>query len=182
MRNELFIFGRFANDPQSILTAVERLANMGIERGPNLGVRTAKLRTTPFADGKSGVAAHDPKFSFRHENSLAPNASANETAPVPPGLINWTRAWPEAQQAVVLSGADKPLELSGCALSCAPATVGFQTPFQETVRQQVSRNRLLMRDAKPLGAALYRSLTTISARYYEYRRLSICEICVSCAG
>ena len=38
-----------------------------------------------------------------------------------------------------------------------------------------------MIDAKPLWAALYHSLTTISARDYEYRRLSIYKMLLSCA-
>ena len=38
-----------------------------------------------------------------------------------------------------------------------------------------------MIEAKPLWAALYHSLTTMPARDYEYRRLSIYETFVSCA-
>ena len=79
----LLAFGSFAHDPQRILAAVQRLAIVGIECGLNLGIRTAKLRATAFADGKSGILFHDPECAFRHEYSLAPNACANETAPVP---------------------------------------------------------------------------------------------------
>lgn len=56
---------------------------MGIERDLDRGVCTMKLRTTTFTNGKSGIPLHDPQFAPRHEDSLAPNACANETAPVP---------------------------------------------------------------------------------------------------
>lgn len=79
----LLAFGSFAHDPQRVLAAIQRLAIVGIECGPNLGVRSIKLRTATFADAKGGILFHDPQFAFRHEYSLAPNACANETAPVP---------------------------------------------------------------------------------------------------
>jgi hypothetical protein len=41
------------------------------------------LRATTLADGESGILFDDPQFAFCHEYSLAPNACANETAPVP---------------------------------------------------------------------------------------------------
>ena len=82
-RSNLLILRRFADDPQRILAAVQRLAIVGIECGLNLGIRTAKLRATAFADGKSGILFNDSQFALRHEYSLAPNACANETAPVP---------------------------------------------------------------------------------------------------
>ena len=77
----LLIFGRFAHDPQGVLTAVEGLTIMGLKRSVNLGFSTVELRATSFADGE--ILFHDPQFSLRHEDSLAPNACANETAPVP---------------------------------------------------------------------------------------------------
>ena len=83
MRNRLLAFGRLAHDPQSVLTAVERLAVVGVERGLNLRVRPVKLRTAPFADSKGRIALDDSQFAFCHATSLAPNACANETAPVP---------------------------------------------------------------------------------------------------
>lgn len=83
MRNKLLAFGRFADDPQRVLTAVQGLAIMGIELDLNLGVRNAKLRTTAFAYSKSGLLFHDPQFALCHEYSLAPNTCANETTPVP---------------------------------------------------------------------------------------------------
>jgi len=83
MRNRLLAFGCFADDSQRVLAAINGLAIVGIERGMNLGIRPAKLRTTAFADGKGRVLFHDSEFAFRHEDSLAPNTCANETAPVP---------------------------------------------------------------------------------------------------
>jgi hypothetical protein len=56
------------------------------------------LRATTLADGESGILFDDPQFAFCHEYSLAPNACANETAPVPGAslfllwrqmLVNW---------------------------------------------------------------------------------------------
>jgi hypothetical protein len=80
---ELFIFGSFAHDAKRILAAVHRLAIVDIKCSLNLGVCAAKLRATAFAYGKGGILFHDPQFTLCHENSLAPNACANETAPVP---------------------------------------------------------------------------------------------------
>jgi hypothetical protein len=79
----LLAFRSFAHDPQRVLAAVRQLALMGIERGLNIGVCTVKLGATTFADGKSGILFHDPQFALCHEYSLALNACANETAPVP---------------------------------------------------------------------------------------------------
>jgi hypothetical protein len=56
---------------------------MGIERSLYLGIRSAKLRTATFTDGKSGILFDDSQFALCHEDSLAPNACGNETAPVP---------------------------------------------------------------------------------------------------
>jgi hypothetical protein len=81
----LFAFGCFAHDAQSILAAIQRLAVVDIERGFNLGVCAAKLGARAFAYGKCRVLSHDPQFALCHGNSLAPNACANETAPVPSG-------------------------------------------------------------------------------------------------
>jgi len=79
----LFAFGSFAHDPQGVLAAVQRLAIVGIELRLNLAVCTTKLRATTLADGESGILFDDPQFAFCHEYSLAPNACANETSPVP---------------------------------------------------------------------------------------------------
>jgi hypothetical protein len=83
MRNRLFVLGSFADDPQSILTGIQRLAVVGIERGLNLGIGAAKLRTTAFTDGEGRIPLHDSQLAFRHENSLAPDACESETAPAP---------------------------------------------------------------------------------------------------
>jgi hypothetical protein len=79
----LLAFGRFADDSQRVLAAIQRLAGMGIESSFYLGIRTPKLRTTTFADGESGIFLDDSQFALRHGNSLARIACANETAPVP---------------------------------------------------------------------------------------------------
>src|SRR5271165_3770227 len=79
----LLAFGCFADDPQSVLATVQRLAVVGIERSLYLGVCAAKRRTTTFTDSKSGILFNDPQFALRHEDSLPPFACANETAPVP---------------------------------------------------------------------------------------------------
>ncbi len=79
----LFAVGRFADDSQRILAAVQRLAIVGIERSRDLGIRAVKLRTATFTNGKSGILLHDSELALGHEYSLAPNACVNETAPVP---------------------------------------------------------------------------------------------------
>lgn len=77
------VFRSFAHDSQRILAAVQRLAIVGIKRSLNLGVCAVKLGATAFAYGKSRILFHDPQFALCHEDSLALNAFANETAPVP---------------------------------------------------------------------------------------------------
>ncbi len=79
----LLAFRSFADDSQRVLAAIQRLAIVSIKRGLNLGVCAAKLGTTAFAYGKSGILFNDPQFALCHENSLARIACANETAPVP---------------------------------------------------------------------------------------------------
>jgi len=81
--NSLLAFGGLTDDSQSVLAGIQRLAFVGLERGVNLGVGPMELRITAFTDGKSRASLHDSEFAFRHEDSLAPNACANETAPVP---------------------------------------------------------------------------------------------------
>ena len=47
----LLIFGRFAHDPQSVLTAVQQFALVGIELGLYINLCVClKLRITVFAD------------------------------------------------------------------------------------------------------------------------------------
>lgn len=70
---QLLAFGSFADDPQRVLAAVQRLAIVGVEGDLNLGVRTAKLRATAFADREGGVLFHDPQFALCHAYSLAPH-------------------------------------------------------------------------------------------------------------
>jgi len=79
MRNELFVLGRFADDPQSVLAAVCRLALVGIKLCLNLGVWTCKagleLSITPFAyaDGREG-SLYDTEFTFQHDYILVHQA------------------------------------------------------------------------------------------------------------
>jgi len=85
----LLAFGRLSHDSQSVLTAVHHAARMGLKLcfnvfSPNNLVRP-KLRVAVFThadDGGRGFS-YDPQFALRHDTSLAPNACANETAPVP---------------------------------------------------------------------------------------------------
>jgi hypothetical protein len=80
---DLPVFRSFAHNSQRVLAAVHGLAVVVIECGFNLGVRAAKLGATAFADGQSGILFNYPQFALGHEYSLAPNACANEMAPVP---------------------------------------------------------------------------------------------------
>jgi hypothetical protein len=73
----LFILGRFAHDPQSVLAAVHRLALVRLELFLNGdSVRRsergygAKLHVAVLANAKLGCFAHDPKFSLCHTPSL----------------------------------------------------------------------------------------------------------------
>src|ERR1700723_986089 len=102
--NLLFVFCSFADDAQRVLAAIKRLAIMGIERSLKLGVCTAKLGATPFTDSKGGIPFHDPQFALCHEDSLAPNACANETAPVPGGSAVCRRSIRSRSMAAGLSG------------------------------------------------------------------------------
>jgi hypothetical protein len=88
----LLAFRSFAHDPQRTLAAIQRLAIMSLKRVFNLGVCAAKLGTTAFTYGESRILFHDPQFALCHEYSLAPNACANETAPVPNGRRRRTYA------------------------------------------------------------------------------------------
>ncbi len=66
----LLPFRSFAHDPQCVLTAVYRLALVGVELG--LNILALKLGTTPFADteGRRGLL-YDPQFALLHDCSLA---------------------------------------------------------------------------------------------------------------
>ena len=81
----LLAFGSFAHDPQSILAAVYRFADVILEGGrncfPRIGLELGIAAFTNADHHRSRF--YDSQFSLWHDNSLAPNACANETAPVP---------------------------------------------------------------------------------------------------
>jgi hypothetical protein len=97
MRNRLLVFSGFAHDSQRILAAVHRLALVGIERGKDRSQPIVfELGIAPFtdADERRGVF-HDSHLALRHGYSLAPNACANETAPVPESRNDISHAIPK---------------------------------------------------------------------------------------
>ena len=73
MKNRLFIFSRFAHDPQCILGAVCRLTFVAIESGFNSPLRVRlKLRAATLAYADHWWAFfHDPQLAFWHDLSLA---------------------------------------------------------------------------------------------------------------
>jgi hypothetical protein len=88
----LLAFGCFAHDPQRVLAAVHRLADVITEPLANFlygvaGKTAIRLElgvaAFAYAEGRIPVISHDTQFALWHEDSLAPNACANETAPVP---------------------------------------------------------------------------------------------------
>ena len=88
----LLVLGGFAHDPQRILAAVQGLADVRVELLLNgrLGIAhvgvARELSIAAFADSEYRSVPnlfHDSQIALRHEYSLAPNACANETAPVP---------------------------------------------------------------------------------------------------
>ncbi len=74
---KLFVFRGFTDDPQGILTAVHRLALVGIELCLNVGfeIRKAGLElgvaAFAYADGRWRGLLYDPQFALRHDCSLA---------------------------------------------------------------------------------------------------------------
>jgi hypothetical protein len=78
---ELLSFRGFTHDPQSILTAVQRLTFVGIESrvdgvfSPAERVRVGcKLRVTALTDAEQWDASgllYDPQFALFHDSSLA---------------------------------------------------------------------------------------------------------------
>src|ERR1035437_9345816 len=73
MRNRLLVLGRFAHDPQSVLTAVHRLALVCVELLLNSGFigraersHGGKLHVAVFADAELWGFSHDPEFSLWH--------------------------------------------------------------------------------------------------------------------
>jgi hypothetical protein len=91
MRNSLLVFGGFADDSQSVLAAIERLAFVSIELSSDcllslfpLRRISPELRIAKLAYSNKGRGlGYDPKLAFRHDYSLAPNICENEMAPVP---------------------------------------------------------------------------------------------------
>jgi hypothetical protein len=81
--NRLLVLSRFADDSQGVLTAILWFTGMRGERFQNLVVRSSKRGIAPLTDCQPRFVSNDAKFSGTHENSLAPDACAKETAPVP---------------------------------------------------------------------------------------------------
>jgi hypothetical protein len=70
MKDRLFVFGRFANDPQRILTAIYRLALVGIKLCLNAIALELCVASFTDADGRRGLF-YDPQFALCHDLSLA---------------------------------------------------------------------------------------------------------------
>ncbi len=74
----LLVFSGFAHDSQGVLTAIKRLALMGIERGLNFSFRAivsgligVELGTAMLTDPEGARRVfYDPKMAFRHDPSL----------------------------------------------------------------------------------------------------------------
>ncbi len=81
----LLAFRSFAHDPKRVLAAVYRFADVTLEGGLNCFPRIRlELGIAAFTDSDHhGSRFYDSQFALGHEHSLAPNACANETAPVP---------------------------------------------------------------------------------------------------
>jgi hypothetical protein len=73
MKNRLFIFGRFAHDPQRILAAVGQFALVGIECGFNFLLRFGlELQITAFANANHRCGLfYDSQLTLWHDLSLA---------------------------------------------------------------------------------------------------------------
>lgn len=81
MRSRLLVFGSFAHDAKGVLTAIGRLAFVGVERGFNglLG-SGLELRIAAFAHADHWrVFFDDSKLAFPHEISLAHVATGTES-------------------------------------------------------------------------------------------------------
>ena len=76
MTNRLLVFGRFAHDPQSVLTAVCQFALVGIELRLNISIWRRKARfelgiaSLTYANGWERTV-YDPESAFLHDCSLA---------------------------------------------------------------------------------------------------------------
>ena len=73
MRSRLLVLGRFAHDPQRVLTAVYRLALVGIELCLNIRILELSVAPLAYADGRRGLF-YDPQFALLHDCSLAHHA------------------------------------------------------------------------------------------------------------
>jgi hypothetical protein len=67
----LFAFRGLADNPQSVLAAIHRLALVGLKMGLNI---ILELCVAPLTDAQNGYTfdpRHDPEFALRHDCSLA---------------------------------------------------------------------------------------------------------------
>jgi hypothetical protein len=70
MENKLFTVGRFAHNPQSVLTAIKRLALTGIKLCLNVGI--FELSVAPFTNADGGRCLfYHPQFALLHNCILA---------------------------------------------------------------------------------------------------------------
>lgn len=70
MMNRLFILGRFAHDPQSVSTAIHRLALVSIELC--LDIVGLELGITALTYPNGGrCSLYDPQLALLHNGSLA---------------------------------------------------------------------------------------------------------------
>ena len=67
---KLLVFRSFVHDSQRILTAVHRLALVGIELRLNISILELSIAALAHADGRSSLF-HNPQLALRHVQSLA---------------------------------------------------------------------------------------------------------------
>ena len=70
MRDRLLVLGRFAHDPQSVLTAIGELAFVGVKLCLNIAILELGVASFATANGRRG-SLYDPQFALRHDCSLA---------------------------------------------------------------------------------------------------------------
>ena len=70
MRNRLLVLGRFAHDPQSVLTTIGERAFVGVKLCLNIGIPELSVASFAYADGRGG-SLYDPQFALLHDCSLA---------------------------------------------------------------------------------------------------------------
>jgi len=66
----LFIFRRFAHDPQGVLATVYQFALVGVEFCLNIGIFELSVAPLAYADSWRRLF-DDPQFALRHNRSLA---------------------------------------------------------------------------------------------------------------